>query len=83
MNRIPDTINKFKAATWVNLNFLSDKLDFVIERLNTIERDNRAYRHTQEVLSVKISQYLPMDCMKDMELFFMVSYQVKDFVSIN
>ena len=77
MRRLPQDLREFKKDTGANLFHIHEKLDRVLSAFQIIEQDNRAYRNTQEILTVRISEYLPWNSQKSLKRFFEVKKREK------
>ena len=71
-----EEFKKIKTGTGKGFTELREAVNQNNELLNVIEKDNRLFRHTQQITSVRISRYIPVDSPKGLRCLFRVSKMV-------
>ena len=73
VGKITQDFRETKSLTGEGLVELGKKVDKLTGLVTIIERDNRGLRQNLEVVSVRVSRYLPMNSVRGMRRLFRVN----------
>ena len=82
LKRVPELIREQKSLSGAGFNQLMSVCKRNQEILNVVERDNRDLRMTKDMLTVRLSKWIPFDSITGMEKFFLVRTLITNFKDI-
>ena len=74
MRRFPDYIRGMKGMTGTALAQLMDICEKNLDKLDEVEKYNRALRHTQELKTIRLAEWVPVNSDKGLRRLFRVIF---------